>query len=150
MTSRHDEPSLTQLQFEIREALQRLLDAVAPGVGVVGGLAPVDVLETASEVVVVIETPGLTADDLDVLASGASVEVTGIKRPIGFENGARGLCLETAAGPLRRRIEFDRPVNTHRATAALRDGLLTLRVPKVEELRSQPRKLPITEPEGID
>lgn len=148
MTTPRDDRDLNRLQFEIREALQRLLDAVAPGVGVVGGLAPADVLETADDVVVVIEAPGLAAADLEVRASGASVEVTGTKHPLGFESGARALCLETAAGLLRRRIEFDRPVNTHRATAVLENGILTLRVPKVEELRSQPRLLPIIEEES--
>ena len=37
MNTPRDDRDLNRLQFEIREALQRLLDAVAPGVGVVGG-----------------------------------------------------------------------------------------------------------------
>jgi HSP20 family protein len=139
------ERDLTRLQLEIREALQRMVDAVAPGVGVMGGLAPADVFDGADELVVVIEVPGLRADDLEVRASGATLEVSGVKPLRAIENGARALCLESASGTLRRRIDFDQPVNTHRATAVLSAGVLTLRVPKVKDQRSQPRLLTIQE-----
>ena len=146
MTGFDTELRLARLQIEIRESLQRLLDNLAPGVGVVGGLAPTDVVETAEFLIVMVEVPGLEAADLEVRAAGATVEIEGRKKPRPLAAGARSLCLESAGGLIRRRIEFDLPVNSHRARASLRHGVLTIRVPKLEDLRSRPRRLKIDEP----
>lgn len=137
---------LARLQVEIRESLQRLLDNLAPGVGVVGGLAPADVVETKGELIVAVEVPGIEAADLEVRAAGATVEIEGRKRPRPLAAGARSLCLESAGGMVRRRIELDLPVNSHRARASLRHGVLTIRIPKLEDLRSRKRSLEIEEP----
>jgi HSP20 family molecular chaperone IbpA len=137
---------LARLQVEIRESLQRLLDNLAPGVGVVGGLAPADVVETRSELIIAVEVPGIEAADLEVRAAGATVEIEGRKRPRPLPAGARSLCLESAGGMIRRRIELDLPVNSHRARASLRNGVLTIRVPKLEDQRSRKQSLEIEEP----
>jgi HSP20 family protein len=107
---------------------------------------PMDIVETAGAVRILIEVPGLTADDLTVEVRGDRVEVRGDQRaavPAG--DGHRFQCVERRRGAFRREIRLDWPVNSHQGRAQLADGMLVIELPKIDDQRDAPRRLVVAE-----
>ena len=104
---------------------------------------PVDVMETAEEVVVLIEVPGLSPDEIELFVEGRAVVVAGVKRLRPPDGARRFHGIEREQGRFERRVEMLCPVNTHRGRARLAAGLLTVTFPRVEEKRLARRPVPI-------
>jgi HSP20 family protein len=104
----------------------------------------IDVFETETAVYVLAELPGLATADLELLVEGNLLVLRGRKQPPQAPPArARFQCVETGHGTFERRLRIDAPVNTHRASAALRDGLLTIALPRVADRRRQSRAVKI-------
>lgn len=95
----------------------------------------VDVMETAEEVVIVVEVPGIATEDLQVWVEGRAVVVTGRKRPRRPDGAVRFHRVEREEGRFERRIELFQPVNTLAGRARTEGGLLVVSFPRVEEKR---------------
>jgi HSP20 family molecular chaperone IbpA len=139
---------ISRFQAEIERLLQ---EASSLGAGELPGgewQPAVDVAETPDSVLILVEAPGLEASSLKVEVRGTLVSVSGVK-PAGLPNHQRLRfhCLERGHGRFVREIHVFAPVNTHRGTARLADGLLTIELPKIEDKRMTARVLPIGEPE---
>ncbi len=104
---------------------------------------PVDVMETAEEVIVLIEVPGLSPDEIELFVEGRAVVVVGVKRLQPPDGARRFHGVEREQGRFERTIEMLCPVNTHRGRARLAAGLLTVTFPRVEEKRLARRPVPI-------
>ena len=93
-----------------------------------GGGVPVDVYERDDVYLVTVDVPGVQADDLEVAVCGPKLTVRGERRP---PKGDRA-CVHCG----RRMGRFSRTVLLHKAVergaivAKLRDGVLTVTVPK--------------------
>lgn len=135
---------LSRFHDEIERLFREALELVA-NTAAAGGWQPrLDIIESESSVLLVLEMPGVEAADLQVVVEGSHITVTGTKRartPQGSD--ARFLCLEREHGRFERRVQLFWPVNGHRGRARLADGLLTLELPKVEEKRCRVRRLEI-------
>ena len=111
----------------------------------------IDVVETPAVVQILAEVPGFAAADLRVEVRGTRVLITGTKStPLPEAGRVRFHCLERGHGRFTREIHVLSPVNTHKGTAALRDGLLILDLPKIQDKRQEARVLLILQsgPEG--
>lgn len=106
-----------------------------------------DVMETADEVVIVVEVPGIAPEDLDVSIEGRTVVVTGRKRPHRPEGVVRFHRVEREEGRFERRVELFQPVNTLAGRARTEGGLLRVTFPRVQEKRLRRHQVPI-EPES--
>lgn len=101
----------------------------------------VDVVENADDVVVTAEIPGLRREDLDismtneVLTLRAEQSSEREREQGGFHRR------EIVRGSFVRQIRLPCPVDTERATADYRDGMLTVTMPKAAQARS--RKIPL-------
>lgn len=102
-----------------------------------------DVVETAHEVAVLMEVPGIAREDLEVAVEGLTVVVSGRKRPTCPEGAVRFHRVEREEGRFERRVRLLHPVDTHRGRARARDGLLIVEFPKVQEKRARKRILEI-------
>ena len=112
----------------------------------------IDVVETPAVVQILAEVPGFAAADLKVEVRGTRVVISGIKStplPPDARN-VRFHCLERGHGRFTREIHVLSPVNTHKGTASLRDGLLILDFPKIQDKRQEARVLPIIEDKPED
>lgn len=115
----------------------------------------IDVVETPEVVQILAEVPGFAAADLKVEVRGKRVVISGTKStalPDTQRDRVHFHCLERGHGRFTREIHVLSPVNTHKGTAALRDGLLILDFPKIQDKRQEARVLPILEakPEPAD
>ncbi len=112
----------------------------APGVW----LPPVDVCESEEAVTVSVELPGVRPADVEVRVSGSELRVTGRKRKGAPRGLISHLCSERSYGQFRRTVALRWPVRVEAAAAELRDGLLTVRLPKLTERRGAEYKIEVT------
>lgn len=91
----------------------------------------VDVCERPSEVVILAEMPGVHRNELCITWVDGVLTISGSKRRQGEETGAaRYLCVERTYSQFERKIEIKIPIDHTQGRAELRNGLLTIRLPK--------------------
>ena len=94
------------------------------------GLVSGELEETARDVVVRVELPGMDKEDCRVTIEGNLLRLSGEKR---FEREAHDSTyhvMERAYGAFERSIPLPRSVNVDKAEASYRNGVLTVRLPK--------------------
>jgi HSP20 family protein len=102
---------------------------------------PVDVYETADEIVVRALVPGIRPDAIDaqyqdgVLTLRTKVEASGVPE------GATWLVREIGNGEAVRRIALRRAIEIDRATSSFENGVLTLTLPKAPD--AKPRQIKV-------
>ena len=92
----------------------------------------VDVCERATEIVILIEMPGVERKDVRISWKENVLIVAGQKRQKS-EVGARYTCVERNYGPFRREIPISIPIDHKNAKAELREGLMKIHLPKLGE-----------------
>ena len=105
---------------------------------------PLDIYETAGDIVVEIELPGVPLEGLEVAVAAGILVIEGVKEEV-FEHGrVNFLCMERSFGGFRRVVPLMHPIDSSRITAVFRDGVLEVRIPKVEEKRGQRKIISVT------
>lgn len=108
----------------------------------------IDIVETPSSVLILAEVPGFRAADLTIEVRGTRITILGVKStPLPTAQRIKFHCMERGHGRLGREIQILSAVNTHKGTARLEDGLLTIEFPKIQDKRQEARVLHIEEPE---
>jgi HSP20 family protein len=102
---------------------------------------PVDVYETEDRYVLTAELPGLTRADITLEARDGELTLRGERRDPQATSGSY-VQLERGQGPFVRSFVFAEPIDADRIQAELRDGVLTVTVPKVS--RPQPKRIAVT------
>jgi HSP20 family protein len=104
-----------------------------------GWLPPVDVYETATAYMVIVELAGFGKDDFSLHASDESVTVSGERPPEG--GSGQFLHIERGHGSFSRRFQFPQRVALGDVQADFKNGLLTITLPKLA--RNGPQRVPI-------
>ncbi|MCL4396034.1 MAG: Hsp20/alpha crystallin family protein [Chloroflexi bacterium] len=122
----------------LRQAMDRLFEEsfVRPGRvldGTSGAYLPLDVYTTKDAVVIRAAVPGLSPDEVEVTVEGGTVTIRGENMPPKDE--ATYLLQEQRYGPFVRSIELAIPIQADKAEASFKNGLLTLTIPKAEEIK---------------
>jgi HSP20 family protein len=123
--------------FEQMTRLQRELDDLASGVRATvfaGGeegfwRPPVDIGEQEEALVLTVDLPGLSRDEIDLRVDGLTLTIEG-ERKAGDEAGA-SIRRERPMGKFRRSFRLGAPVDASGVKASYREGVLELRLPKV-------------------
>lgn len=139
--------SLHQNANDLADDAQRLLtelDREIAGARAVTGECrpPIDVLETATSIEVVVDVPGMAPEALRVAIRRNTVLVVGIKLAHA-ETTARFHLAERSYGRFARVIRLSGAVNTGQARAVARAGQLRVIMPRIEERRGQITVVPI-------
>ncbi|MBI5970231.1 MAG: Hsp20/alpha crystallin family protein [Deltaproteobacteria bacterium] len=103
----------------------------------------VDVYSTPAEIIVEVEAPGVKRDDLDISFYKDTLTVKGVKRECMDDGKVNYVCMERSFGRIFRTIEMPFPVDSSRIKASYKNGILTVRVPRVEDKRCVTRKVPV-------
>jgi HSP20 family protein len=103
----------------------------------------VDVCERETEIVILVEMPGVDRGDVQLSWKNGVLVITGQKRQRPSDRGvARYLRVERAYGHFRREIAITTGIDQANAHAELRDGLMTIRLPKAMN-RPELSRIPI-------
>lgn len=111
-------------------------------------LPSVDLCEGTDAVIVRVELPGVNAGQIEVTLTNAQLRVTGVKKRSAPRGRTAHLCSERAYGHFNRVVTLRWPVRASEATAMLDDGVLTVRLPKLDERRGVSFRIQVTEDEA--
>lgn len=104
-------------------------------------LAPaVDIFEDAHGITVTAEMPGVSKDRLNVQADRNNLLIEG-EAALDMPAGMEALWAEVQATKYRRTFTLSGELETDRIEASLKDGVLSVRIPKRAEFR--PRKIEV-------
>ena len=101
----------------------------------------VDIFEDASGITLLADMPGVAKDRLDVKLDGDTLSVEGRVELEGLAD-MRALWAEVHVPRFRRTFALSRELDASRIEANLKDGVLTLRIPK--QAHAQPRRIEVT------
>jgi HSP20 family protein len=128
---------------ELPEDLQALLEA---------GLSPectppFDIVETYEGIEVLMDVPGVSADEIEIVFARNVLLIAGRKLPRAFEDANAAFHVaERAFGRFGRAITLDGAFDTSAATATLDGGELRLVLPRRAERRGAPIRIPVRTP----
>lgn len=140
--------------FSLQRELNKLFDDFfrgfdvlpfgVPGEDCVGGFLPsVDVDESEKEVTVRVELPGMEEKDVDLLLTGDSLTIKGEKKKEMETEGKGYYQMERVYGAFNRVIPLPEGIDTGQADASFKNGVLTVRIAKMETARAEGKKIPI-------
>ena len=102
-----------------------------------------DMYETKDDVLVTLELPGVREKDVHVSITGDMLTVKGERR---FESDVKDegyYRLERVYGKFERSVSLPIPVQADKVKATYRDGVLEIRLPKVEEVKPKEIKIDV-------
>lgn len=104
-------------------------------------LPNVNILENKDSYILQAEMPGVNKDGLNITLEGNELTIEGRRA----DDQAKAELLYRESRPLnyRRTFELDPAIDTNRIDAKIEQGVLTLRLPKLE--RVKPRKITVGE-----
>ena len=100
-----------------------------------------DVAVSDGDIVLTMDLPGLTADELEIELLGGYLTVRGERKRSETAESTRMAYAERPFGRFERRIKIPDGVDAEAVTASMHDGVLSLVVPKPERLK--PRTIAI-------
>lgn len=98
----------------------------------------IDVFEDASGITVLADMPGVPKEQLELRVEGESLLIEGAVQPR-TPDGLEAIYAEVRAPRYRRSFTLSRELDTTRIEANLKDGVLSLRIPK--QAHAQPRRI---------
>ena len=132
---------------QLRTEMDRLVgDMFAPaqsasGPGTARAFPTVNVWESGDELYAEAEVPGLKSDDIEISVIGNELTIKG-RRGAGNPEGASYHRRERGVGEFTRLLRLPVEVDSDKVQAALRDGVLTLTLPKAAA--AKPRKIQVS------
>jgi len=146
--TRFNSPVLSDVQT-LQRRLGRLLDeAFQPWPGtqsdngaLTGWVPPVDVLEDKDAVQIMVELPGVKADDVKISLEASVLTIRGEKRQTAEENTEHVHRYERSYGMFERSFTVPSTVDADHIQASYDLGVLTVRLPKVE--KAKPRQITV-------
>jgi len=138
---------LARVQSEINRLFDNLLDLRSSDPAAVAGkwIPNADVVVSQEQMVLRLELPGVAADSIKIAIAAGDLIVSGTKPKASAGPGARVHQSERGCGEFRRAIHLGISTNPRQATAVLRDGLLTIVLPKVDNRRGEEVCIPVRE-----
>jgi HSP20 family protein len=104
-------------------------------------LPAVDVFEDAHGITLLADMPGVPREQLELKVEGEDLLIEGGVQPR-TPDGLEAIYAEVRVPRYRRSFTLSRELDTSRIEANLKDGVLTLRIPK--QAHAQPRRIAVT------
>ena len=103
-----------------------------------------DLYETADDIVIEADLPGIDPQDLDVSILNGLLTIEGVKRErVDETEKINYLCMERSFETFKRVIKITVPVNPKGASAHYQRGVLTVNLPKLKDKRGERIKVKI-------
>jgi len=92
-------------------------------------VAPMDVRSDADAITLIMDVPGLKADDLEIELDGNTLTVRGERRAPYTDEDGRAERLERPFGAFERTVRLPDEIDADRIEGTISHGVLTLRIP---------------------
>lgn len=103
----------------------------------------VDIFEDGNDVVVKAEIPGMSKDEIDVNITDDVITISGEKKSEEKIEKKDFFRLERSYGSFSRRMTLPAEIQSDRAKAAFKDGILEVRIPKSEAAIQKVKKVKV-------
>jgi HSP20 family protein len=103
----------------------------------------VDMYETENEVVISAELPGISEKDIHLSITGDLLTIQGERHGGDEVQDGSHYRRERWFGKFERALALPMPVETGQVKATYRDGVLTVKLPKVEEIKPKEIKIDV-------
>ncbi len=133
--------------ISLREAMDRLFEEsfIRPRVGWLAplgaGALAVDMYETDQDVVIKSSVPGVKTEDLDITITGDTLTIKGETKTEEKVEKANYIRQERRYGAFCRSLTLPTTIVAEKAKAEFENGVLTLTLPKAEEVKPKTIKV---------
>lgn len=128
----------------MRQQMDRLFDALSGGTesGPGAGVFPLtNIAETKDSFFIRAELPGIKPDELDIQVTDKGLSITGERKIAEEGDNVKYHRREREAGRFSRFIALPSEVKVDKVDASLKNGILTITIPKAEE--AKPRQIAV-------
>ncbi len=136
--------------LSLRQAMDRLFEEsfVNPRTWSWGEhqLVALDVYATDQDLLIEANLPGVKPEEVDITVEGNTLTIAGETRSSRKDEEGSTLIQEIRRGTFSRTLTLPDGLEADKATATFEDGVLTLRIPKAEQVK--PRQIKITSGDG--
>ncbi len=94
-----------------------------------------DLYQNNDNVVAVIELPGMRKEEIEISLHDGMLTISGERKRESSSNGDNAERTERYIGAFRRSIALPTQVDANKVSATYRDGILTVTLPKAEEVK---------------
>ncbi len=94
-----------------------------------------DLYQSNDNVMAVVELPGMRKEDLEISLHDGTLTISGERKRESSSNGEKAERSERYIGTFRRSIALPTRVDASKVSATYRDGILTVTLPKAEEVK---------------
>lgn len=101
-------------------------------------LPAADICETAEEIILKLDMPGVGRDDLDVKVEGDTLTIHG---KVQVEQPGEGIYAEHLTGDFKREFSLSGDLDHNRISAVMNAGVLTVKIAKAEKVK--PKRIAI-------
>ncbi len=102
-----------------------------------------DIFTEGDDVVVKGELPGMKKEDINVSLTKDTISISGEKKKEEKVEKKDYYSLERSYGSFKRSFSLPAEVQTEKASAKFKDGVLEIRIPKTEEAKKKEKKVMI-------
>ncbi|MDQ2871371.1 MAG: Hsp20/alpha crystallin family protein [Acidobacteriota bacterium] len=136
---------LSRLQSELNRLFATFVESNQGSAATATSWDPnVDVMDDGQKLRILIEVPGVDAEDVRVTVRGRVLTVRGTKKGrTRSREGIRFFCMERYFGGFVKSVALPRAVNTHQAKTQLKEGLLEIVLPHVPDQREKETEIPV-------
>jgi len=103
----------------------------------------VDIFEEGDNFVVKAEVPGLKKEEIEVNLTDDMITISGEKKKEEKVEKKDYYRMERSYGSFTRSFRLPKGIQTDKAKATFKDGVLEVKVPKTEEAKKKEKKVPI-------
>jgi HSP20 family protein len=136
------DPFQTMREMLNLEPFQQMLPDLWRGKERLGALIPsFDVWETQDAYIFKADVPGFREQDLDINVTGNRLTLSGKREAEQISDADTFYCSERSYGAFSRTFTLPEGINPDQTRADLKEGVLTVRIPKAAE--SQPKKIAV-------
>ncbi len=145
MTMQHWEPFREMMT--LRDAMDQLFEDsfVRPSRFLseegLGGSLPLDVYQTDNEVIVKASLPGFKPEEVDISITGDTLSIKGEHKEESETKKEDYLLKERRYGSFSRTVTLPVEIQSEKAEAVFENGVLTLTLPKAEEVKPKQIKV---------
>jgi HSP20 family protein len=137
--------------MSLRDAMDRMFEDrwVSPGSWLTwsspgANYLPLDIYETADDIVVRAVVPGVSPDGIDIQLQGGVLMLRAKSEEPVIPEGATWLAHEVAPGTFIRQVTLPRAVEADKAQTTFDNGVLTLTLPKTADAKPKQIKVEAT------
>jgi HSP20 family protein len=103
----------------------------------------IDMIEGDNDVKIIAELPGLTEKDIDLSISNGCLTIKGEKHSENVQDREGYYCKERSYGKIERSVNLGEGLDMDKIEAELKNGILTVKIPKLEEAKGAAKKIAV-------